>query len=129
MLTKITGKVNKLAGENAVIANKDEFNKKLSLLEPGVYEIIIRPIPLRLQAMKKYYFSMESELARYLGYRKVELHEQLKAFIGKKIGEDGQTQYESISDIENEDEMLFRILEFQKFAAEVNHYTFKPFEH
>lgn len=128
MLTKISGKVSKIPGQNAVIENKDEFNKKLQLLEPGVYEIVIRPIPVRLQAMKRYYFSMESELARYLGYKKAELHEQMKLFVGKKIDNNGQQVYESISDIESEEEMMFRILEFQKFAADVNQYIFKPFE-
>lgn len=128
-LVKITGRVIKPPGAKAFIEDQKDFNHRLSLLGPGVYQITISSFPERLQAMKKHYFAMEAELARYLGYKKTELHEALKKKIGQKIDdESGKFVYQSITEIDNEEEMQSRIIEFQEFASAYHSYIFRPFD-
>jgi hypothetical protein len=123
---KLVSKVVKMPDKPAEIQNKAELLAKLDKLPPGLYQLVIEPFPEKLESLKKYYFSMESELARYLGYKKTELHEIMKVKIGQKIDiNTGKTVYESIAEIKNVEEMQQRIIEYQIFAAETHKYIFK----
>lgn len=125
-MIKIVTEVLKFPDKAAEIKNMAQYTKSLELLEPGRYQLVIEPYPEKLASMKKYYFSMESELGRYLGYKKTEIHEVLKSHIGFKINHGtGKTEYQSLSDIRNESEMHQRILELQEYAAKMHAYTFK----
>lgn len=125
MLNKISGKVIKIEGKRAYIEDIKTFNTQLDLLETGLYQIIIVKAPDALTKMKKYYFLMVSELAKHLGYKKIELHEALKEYVGQTIcPTTGKYIYESISDILNESDMLVRILELQEYAARAHDYVF-----
>lgn len=125
MLNKISGKVIKIEGKRAYIEDIKTFNIQLDLLETGLYQIIIVKAPDALTKMKKYYFLMVSELAKHLGYKKTELHEALKEYVGQTIcPTTGKYIYESISDILSESDMLVRILELQEYAARAHDYVF-----
>lgn len=73
---------------------------------------------------------MESALSRHLGMSKKDLHNALKnnPEIGRKIDENtGKVVYDSIADIQDADEMLARIFEFQHWAAIEHKYEFEPY--
>ncbi len=124
-MQKISGKVVKIEGKRAYIEDINTFNKQLDLLDSGLYQIVIVRAPDALTKMKKYYFFMVSELAKHLGYKKIELHEALKEYVGQTIcPTTGKHIYESISDIFEESDMLVRILELQEYAARAHDYVF-----
>ncbi len=126
MLTKATGTVIKIEGQKAMIQHIEDFNKQLSLLDSGIYQVIVCKMPDKLKSMKRYYFTMESELARHLGYKKTELHEILKEYIGQTICiNTGKAIYQSVAEIDEENEMMVRIIELQEYAATVHDYVFQ----
>jgi hypothetical protein len=85
-LNQIKGKIIKIAGEPKIrVINHTAYRKQLADLEPGTYEFVIQPVDSKLKQMKKAYFAMEGQLARHLGYKKVQLHSQLKDYIGHHI--------------------------------------------
>jgi hemerythrin len=128
-LNQIKGKIIKIAGEPKIrVINHTAYRKQLADLEPGTYEFVIQPVDSKLKQMKKAYFAMESELSRHLGYKKVQLHSQLKDYIGHHISpENGRPEYLSIARVTSEEEMMQRILELQEFAAEELNYVFEPY--
>jgi hypothetical protein len=127
-IIRLKGKIQKVEGQRAEILQKVKFNRDLDRLEPGSYEILIRPINSKIELMKKAYFCMESELSRYLGYKKVKLHNQLKEFIGHEIDlQTGTPKYQSVTEIDNEEEMMIRIEELHSFSAKQFNYTFPPY--
>jgi hemerythrin len=129
-LNQIKGKIIKIAGEPKIrVINHTAYRKQLADLEPGTYEFVIQPVDSKLKQMKKAYFAMESELSRHLGYKKVQLHNQLKDYIGHHISPDnGKPEYLSIARINSEDEMMQRILELTEFAAIELNYVFPPYD-
>jgi hypothetical protein len=129
-LNQIKGKIIKIAGEPKIrVINHTAYRKQLADLEPGTYEFVIQPVDSKLKRMKRTYFAMESELSRHLGYKKTELHEQLKDFIGHHISsENGKEEYLSIAEVTNEEDMLQRILELAEFSAMQLGYIFKPYK-
>ena len=127
MITK-TSKTFKIETQGLCFIPK-EFLQECDMLEPGMYRITVEQIPTEVIKAKSAYFSRESELAKYLGYSKPELHEALKAHptFGKRIGSDGKYLYESVADMVSIDEIVSRIRELEIFAVEEFQYTFKPY--
>lgn len=99
-------------------------------LEPGNYNVSISAEDIALTAAKKAYFVKESELAKYIGYSKKEIHEALKLCpdIGKKLDENGNLVHVSISDITTMEDMVERHTELDMFASKNFSYTFKNYE-
>lgn len=115
---------------NIVVLKPDILARQLEKLKPGFYVGIVELRNSQLERMKRYYFSMESSLARHMGCTKRELHEAIKLHptIGKTIDpETGEITYESIAEIHDADDMLSRIYEFQQWAAQEYSYTFEPY--
>jgi hypothetical protein len=128
-LLEIRAKMLKEEGSKPRIIDVRRWKRDLESLEPGTYEVIVRPVESKLKQLKKVYFSMESELAYHLGYKKTELHEQLKEFIGKHVSPDnGKVEYLSVAKITSEDDISQRILELSEFAAKELNYVFKPYD-
>jgi len=115
--TRLQGKLVKAAGSPALMQNGKEFVQQMNRLVDGEYDVIITPAGDMLDKLKRRYFVMESELARYLGFRKTELHEVLKAYIGRKINNDGKEIYESLAEVKDPDDMRVRIEELHELAA------------
>ena len=108
-----------------IVKNKKKMNKLLDDLSAGQYKLIVEKEDAKLTSMKKFYFVMESKLSTYLGYTKDELHSALKPIFLKETI-DGVT-YDSISEIKNEEDMMSRIIQLQKFAAEEFDYVTEPY--
>ena len=106
-------------------------NKAFDLLEPGKYKISIEKVDHEdgLSRKKKYYFAMESHLAKHLGMTKKEMHESLKhVAVFQTIGPNGKNIYQSIEQITDEETMMQRIYTFQIWASEECNYTFDPYK-
>lgn len=127
MITK-TSKTFKIENQGLCFIPK-EFLQECDMLAPGTYRITVEQIPTEVIKAKSAYFSRESELAKYLGYSKPELHEALKqhSTFGKRIGTDGKCIYESVADMVLIDDVVSRIRELEIFAVEEFQYTFKPY--
>lgn len=91
--------------------------------------MVVRKRDQRLMRLKKYYFVMEDNLAKYLGSSKDDLHKAIAEHttLGRKIDpETNKVVYESISDITDYQQMIQRIHEFQQWSAREFNYTFEP---
>jgi hypothetical protein len=122
--TRLHGRLIKEEGKPAFVQNGKEFRNQMDSLEPGLYDILIIPLGDHLEQMKRRYFVMEAELARHLGFKKVELHEALKAYVGRKVNHEGKEVYESIAEVREPDEMRVRIEELHELAALYFGYVF-----
>lgn len=123
-IQRIKTKIRKVEGKDEpIVLDLKKYKSQLRDLIPGDYIVDIYPVPAKLSDMRKVYFSMETELGRYLGYKKPEIHEALK----RHIGHDANYEYISIADIKTEADMLERIRELEEFAAREFQFTFPPY--
>lgn len=114
---KVTTKIVKLPDGSFAHSNPAKLSSQLDSLAPGIYVVTWEKESTSVARKKKFYFVMESGLAKHLGYTKTELHEALKDHIGQITGDDGKPSYESIADVKTDDRMMERIFEFQQFAS------------
>lgn len=126
--TKIKSKLFKADDDTIINPNISKLDQQLSELVPGEYDMIIQKRDTPLEIKKNFYFAMESGLAKYIGYKKPELHIVLQDHVGLIINNKGKRVYESIADVTSEERMMERILELQEFAAYHFNYKTEPWE-
>jgi hypothetical protein len=107
-----------------------KLNRDLDKLAPGIYTMVIERRSDRMDKLKKYYFTMETNLGLHLGMHKDEIHKATKtvAEFMKPNQETGDMEYDSVAKIKDEDEMLARIAVFQEWSAREFQYTHEPFK-
>ena len=89
-------------------------------LAEGVYIVDIKLEDVRVVRAKKHYFSMITELGKYLGYQSRVDRELFKEQIRKELGN------ESLAEMQEFQDVYTKIEELHEFALTNFRYTFKP---
>lgn len=125
-LKKVSAELVKTDEGEFYTQNLKKLNILLDDLLPGRYKITIEKVAPRLEKMKKFYFKMESSLSNQLGIKKSDLHKDLmKVFT--KFDDEEKEVYDSVAEINNEEQMMTRIIEFQEYAAREHQYKMEPY--
>jgi hypothetical protein len=126
-LTKL--KFNIIKTDDGEFYNRDlkKLNKLMDTLEPGSYTLQLTKTSSRLVEMKKFYFSMETHISNHLGMSKDDLHKDLKKVFRKFDSETEEEVYDSVADIQDEEEMLARIIRLQEHAGKYLGYEGEPY--
>lgn len=126
-MTRIVKKFKILSGK--AIIDTNSLNHSMSFLLDGEYKLTIEPLsPEGVSKKQRYYFLCVDQLAKYLGYTKIEMNELIKDNLSKDViinNNKEQLINKSISNMSEED-LVNRIRELHQWAIENFQFTFSP---